>query len=88
MLCGEDSNEKEGIFRLREVGDIGAEDAAAFSSNDEDGEESEEAGGVHMLAAAGNLHPGPAYVWGQLGGWAEYMKIMIDSGNTVGDLVS
>ena len=41
-----------------------------------------------MLAAAGNLRPGPAYVWGRLGGRAEYVKIMIDSGNTVGDLVS
>ena len=34
------------------------------------------------------LRPGPAYVWGRLGGRAEYVKIMIDSGNTVGDLVS
>ena len=41
-----------------------------------------------MLAAAGSLRPGPAYVWGRLGGWGEYVKIMIDSGNTVGDLVS
>ena len=41
-----------------------------------------------MLAAAGDLHPGPAYVWGRLGTRAEYVKIMIDSGNTVGDLVS
>ena len=41
-----------------------------------------------MLATAGNLRPGPAYVWGRLGGRAEYVKIMIDSGNTVGDLVS
>ena len=44
--------------------------------------------GVHMLAAAGSLRPGPAYVWGRLGGWGEYVKIMIDSGNTVADLVS
>ena len=28
-----------------------------------------------------------AYVWGRLGGGGEYVKIMIDSGNTVGDLV-
>ena len=41
-----------------------------------------------MLAAAGDLRPGPAYVWGRLGTRAEYVKIMIDSGNTVGDLVS
>ena len=41
-----------------------------------------------MLAATGDLRPGPAYVWGRLGGRAEYVKIMIDSGNTVGDLVS
>ena len=47
------------------MGDIGDEEAAAaFSSDDEDGEEAEEAGGVHMLATAGNLRPGPAYVWG------------------------
>ena len=47
------------------MGDIGDKEAvAAFSSDDEDGEEAEEAGGVHMLAAAGNLRPGPAYVWG------------------------
>ena len=92
-MCGEDSDEEEGIFRLQEVGDICDEEAAAaFSSDeeegDEEGEEAEEAGGVHMLAATGNLRPGPAYVWGRLGGQAEYVKIMIDSGNTVGDLVS
>ena len=40
------------------------------------------------MAAASDLHPGPAYVWGRLGTRAEYIKIMIDSGNTVGDLVS
>ena len=82
-LCVEDSDDDEGIFGLREVGDIGNEEAAAaFLSDDEDGEEAAETGGVHMLAAAGNLCPGPAYVWGQLGGRAEYVKIMIDSGNT------
>ena len=75
------------------MGEIGDEEAAvAFSSDeeegDEEGEEAEEAGGVHMLAAAGNLRPGPAYVWGLLGSRGEYVKIMIDSGNTVGDLVS
>ena len=41
-----------------------------------------------MLAAAGDLRPGSAYVWGRLGTRGEYVKIMIDSGNTVGDLVS
>ena len=73
------------------MGEIGDEEAA-FSSDeeegDEEGEEAEEAGGVHMLAATGNLRPGPAYVWGRLGGRVEYVKIMIDRGNTVGDLVS
>ena len=39
------------------------------------------------MAPAGDLCPGPAYVWGRLVGRAEYVKIMIDSGNTVGDLV-
>ena len=37
---------------------------------------------------AGHRRPGPAYVWGCLGPRAEWVKIMIDSGNTVGDLVS
>ena len=64
MLCGEDSDEEEGIFGLREVGDIGDEEAtAAFSSDEEEGDEeeegAEEAGGVHMLAATGSLGPGP-----------------------------
>ena len=40
------------------------------------------------MAAAGDLRPGPANVWGRLGTPEEYVKIMIDSGNTVGDLVS
>ena len=40
------------------------------------------------MAAAGDRRPGPAYVWGHLGPRAEWVKIMIDSGNTVGDLVS
>ena len=41
-----------------------------------------------MLAAAGHLRPGPANVCGRLGSREYYVKIMIDSGNTVGDLVS
>ena len=40
------------------------------------------------MAAAGDIRPGPTYVWGHLGTRKEYVKIMIDSGNTVGDLVS
>ena len=40
------------------------------------------------MAAAGDIRPGPAYLWGCLGTRKEYVKIMIDSGNTVGDLVS
>ena len=64
VLCSEDSDEEEGIFELREVGDIGEEEApAAFSSDeeeeDEEGEGAEEAG---MLATARNLRPGPAYL--------------------------
>ena len=71
------------------MGEIGDKEAdPAFSSDDEDGEEADETGGIHMLTAAGRFRPGPAYVWGRLGGRAEYVKIMIDSGNTVGDLVS
>ena len=74
------------------MGDISDEEAAAaFSSDEEEEEEGEGAkdvGGVHMLAAAGDLRPGPTYVWGRLGPRAEWVKIMIDSGNTVGDLVS
>ena len=87
-----DSDEEEGLFGLREVGDIrDQEAAAAFSSDEEEEEEGErakEVGGVHMLAATGDLRPGPAYVWGRLGTREEYVKIMIDRGNTVGDLVS
>ena len=65
VLCGEDSDEEEGIFGLREVGDIGDEEAAAAFLSDEEEEGTEEAGGVlHMLAAAGSLRLGPAYVWG------------------------
>ena len=41
-----------------------------------------------MYAAAGDICLGPTYVWGHLGTRKEYVKIMIDSGNTVGDLVS
>ena len=93
VLCEVDSDGEEGIFRLWEVGDISNEEATtAFSSDEEEGDEEEEgpeeARGVHILAAAGNLRPGPAYVWGHLGGRAEYVKILIDSGNAVGDLVS
>ena len=57
-----DSDEEEGLFGLREVGDIrDQEAAAAFSSDEEEEEEGErakEVGGVHMLAAAGGLRPG------------------------------
>ena len=74
------------------MGDISdKEAAAAFSSDEEEEEEGQrakEVGVVHMLAAAGDLRPRPAYVWGRLGGRVEYVKIMIDSGNMVGDLVS
>ena len=68
VLCGVDFDGEEGIFGLREVGDISNEEAAAFSSDEEEGDKEEEgpekAGGVHMLATAGNLRPGPAYMWG------------------------
>ena len=69
VLCEADSDGEEGLFRLREVGDISNKEAvAAFSSDqeeeDEEGEGAKEVGGVHMLAAAGDLRPGPAYVWG------------------------
>ena len=81
-----DSDGEEGLFGLREVGDISNEEAAtAFSSDEEEeekGEGAKEMGGVHMLAA-GDLRPRPAYVWGRLGGQADYVKIRIDSGNTV-----
>ena len=60
-MCGADSDEEEGLFGLREVGDISDEEAAAaFSSDEEEEEEGEGAkdvGGVHMLAAAGDLRP-------------------------------
>ena len=91
VLCEADSDGEEGLFGLREGGDISHEEAtAAFSSDEEEEDEegAEEVGVVHMLTAGGNLRPGPAYVRGRLGGRAEYVKIMIDSGNTVGDLVS
>ena len=90
MLCEVDSDSEEGLFGLREVGDISDEEAAAtFSSEEEEeGEGTRDVGGIHMLAAAGDLCPGPAYVWGRLGTRVEYIKIMIDSGNIVGDLIS
>ena len=90
VLCEADSDGDKGLFGLREMGDISEEEAtAAFSSDEEEEEErTPDVGGVHMLAAAGDLRPGPAYVWGRLGTRKEYVKIMIDSGNTVGDLVS
>ena len=44
MLCEADSDEEEGLFGLREVGDIsGEEAAAAFSSDEEEEEEGERA---------------------------------------------
>ena len=69
-MCEVDSDGEEGLFGLREVGDISNEVAAAAFSSDEEEEEGEGArdvGGIHMLAAAGDLRPGPAYVWGRLG---------------------
>ena len=89
-MCEVDSDGEEGLFGLQEVGDISdKEAAAAFSSDEEEEEEgTPDVGGVHMLAAASDLRPGPAHVWGLVGTWEEYVKIMIDRGNTVGDLVS
>ena len=40
------------------------------------------------MATAGDIRPRLAYLWGRLGTRKEFVKIMIDSGNTVGDLVS
>ena len=65
VLCEVDSDGEEGLFGLREVGDISDEDAtAAFSSDKEEevGERARDVGGVHMLAAAGDCRPGPAFV--------------------------
>ena len=71
VLCEVDSDGEEGLFGLGEVGDISDEEAAApFSSDEEEEEEGEGAkdvGGVHMLAAAGDHRPRPAYVCGRLG---------------------
>ena len=71
-MRGGDSDEEEGLFGLREVGDNSDKEAAtAFSSGEEEEEEGErakEVGGVHMLAATGDLCLGPTYVWGRLGG--------------------
>ena len=53
---------KEGLFRLREVGDISNKEAAAAFSSDkeeeEEGEGAKEVGAVHMLAA-GDFPPWP-----------------------------
>ena len=88
-MCKVDSDGDEGLFGLREVGDISEEEAAAAFSSDEEEEEEKDpdVGGVHMLAAASDIRPGPTYLWGPLGTREEYVKIMIDNGNTVGDLV-
>ena len=53
VLCGVDSDGEEGLFGLREVGDISNEEAtAAFSSGEEEEDEeeegAEEAEGVHI----------------------------------------
>ena len=60
-LCEVDSDGEEGLFGLREVGDISDEEAAAAFSSDEEEEEegTPDVGGVHMLAAASDLAPGP-----------------------------
>ena len=65
VLCGADSDKEEGLLGLREVGDISNEEAAAAFSSDEEEEDeegAEDVGVVHMLAAVGDLRPGPAYV--------------------------
>ena len=61
VLCEVDSDGEEGLFGLWEVGDISDEEAAtAFSSDmeEEEGEGARDVGGVHMLAATGDLRPG------------------------------
>ena len=86
-LCGGESDNNEGLFRLREVGEIDGDEAiAAFTDGEEEGEDEDvRVGEVHMLTATGAIRPGPTYWWGGLGAQEEYM---IDSGNTVSDLVS
>ena len=89
-LCGMESDDDKGLFELWEVGEIDGDEAiAVFTDGEEKGEEEDVgAGEVHTLTAAGNIRPGPAYWWGRLGAQEEYTKIMIDSGNTVSNLVS
>ena len=52
VLCKVGSDGDEGLFGLREVGDISKEEAAAAFSSDEEEEEEKatDVGGVHMLA--------------------------------------
>ena len=90
VLCDVESDGDEGLFGLREVGEVDGEEAiAAFSVSEGEGEGGDiDQGGVHMMAAAKAIRPGPAYWWGRLEAQEEYTKIMIDSGNTVSDLVS
>ena len=61
VLCGVDSDGDAGLFGLREVGDMSDEEAAAAFSSDEEEEEKRtpDVGGIHMLAAASDLCPGP-----------------------------
>ena len=61
VLCEVDSDGEEGLFGLWEVGDISDEEAATAFSSDEEEEEKRtpDVGGIHMLAAASDLRPGP-----------------------------
>ena len=66
VLCDVESDGDEGLFGLREVGEVDGEEAiAAFSVSEGEGEGGDiNVGGVHMLAAAKAIRPGPAYWWG------------------------
>ena len=84
-LCEVESDSNEGLFGLREMRGIGGDKSTtAFSADKEE----TDVGGVHMLTATGGIRPGPVYLWGRIGSCEAFIKIMIDSGNTVSDLVS
>ena len=68
-LCGGESDDDEGLFRLREVGEIDGDEAiAAFTDGEEEGEDEDvRVGEVHMLTATGAIRrvpPTGGAAWG------------------------
>ena len=81
----EGPSREDGAHFLEEEEEVGGIYSVQLGDEGEDDEEGPD--GLFAVSSRASSDQ-TAYVWGQLGHWGAAIKVMVDSGNLVGDLVS